>query len=177
MVALHGEPAAAPTALEKLLSQKFRVVALESSGFAGRAPHEAARLMARVARNLGLDHYSLIASTSAAAAGLCHALEAAPQPEALVLVSPSGHIADLDARLGDIKVTTLVLVGTRDKPATSSAGRSCADRMPDSYFMVVYDAGPAMEDERPAALFEAITDFIERRGKFVLERQESALSP
>jgi pimeloyl-ACP methyl ester carboxylesterase len=177
VVVLHGEADIAPTALETMLSQKFRVIALECPGFAMQTPHEAARLIARVAGNLDLERYSLIASTSAAAAALCHVLEAAAQVEALVLVSPSGPIGDLEARLGDIKVATLVLVGTRDKPAASSAARLIADRSPDGYFMVVYDAGQAMENERPDALYEVIADFIERRGRFVLERQESALSP
>jgi hypothetical protein len=36
---------------------------------------------------------------------------------------------------------------------------------------------PACDGRRPGALYEAIADFIERRGKFVLERHESALSP
>jgi len=34
-----------------------------------------------------------------------------------------------------------------------------------------------MATERPAALFEAVADFLERRGRFVLERQESVISP
>jgi pimeloyl-ACP methyl ester carboxylesterase len=176
VLGLHGEAGTAPTALEKMLSDKFRVIVLESPAFATRAPHEAAHLVARVARELGLEHYALLAGPSATATGLSQALEGAAQVEALVLVSPSTH-ADLEARLGDIKVTTLVLAGTKDKPAVSASARRLADRMRDCYFMVVYDAGPAMEDERPAALFEAVADFIERRGRFVLERQDSALSP
>ena len=177
VLALHGEAGAAPTPLETMLAQKFRVIALETPGFATRTPREAAGLAARVVRDLGLERYSLVASTSAAAAGLCHALDDAARVQALVLVSPSGRVGDLEARLGEVEPTTLVLVGTRDTPAAAAAGRLCADRIPDGYFMVVYDAGPAMENERPAALFEAIADFLERRGKFVLERQASALSP
>jgi len=177
VVTLHGDADAGPTALEKLLAQRFRVVALESPGLAAQPPQNAARLVVKAVRTLGLEQYSLLASTSAAAPAVHHAIEAAAQVEALILLSPSGRMGELDARLGDVKATTLVLAGTRYKPAASAAARMCADRIPDSYFMVVYDAGPGMENERPAALFEAIADFIERRGRFVLERQDSALVP
>src|ERR1700693_261328 len=76
VVALHGETDASPTPLENMLSQKFRVVVLESPGFGTRAPHEASRLIARVVRDLGLKNHSMVASTSATAPALWRALEA-----------------------------------------------------------------------------------------------------
>ena len=177
VVALHGESGAAPTALEQLLAQRFRVLALESPAFAARAPQDAARLLARALATLGPGKYALIAGGPAAAAALCHAAEAAAALETLVLLSPAGPLVGAEARLGDIKAPTLVLVGTKDDTATEAAGRLCAERIPESYPMLVYDAGPAMAAERPAALFEAVADFLERRGRFVLERQESVISP
>jgi pimeloyl-ACP methyl ester carboxylesterase len=177
VVALHGGAGATPTALERLLAQKFRVLALESAAFAARAPQDAARLLARALATLGLGKYALIAGGPAAAAALWHAAEAAAAPETLVLLSPAGPLAGAEARLGDIKTPTLVLVGTKDDTATEAAGRLCAERIPESYQMLVYDSGPAMAAERPAAIFEAVADFLERRGRFVLERQESVISP
>ena len=177
VVALHGESGAAPSALEQLLAQKFRVLSLESPAFAARAPRDAARLLARAFAMLGVGKYALIAGGPAAAAALCHAAKAADAPETLVLLSPAGSLAGAEMGLGDIKAPTLVLVGTKDEPATEAAGRLCAERIPESYPMLVYDCGPAMAAERPAALFEAVADFLERRGRFVLERQESVISP
>jgi pimeloyl-ACP methyl ester carboxylesterase len=177
VVALRDASGAAPTALETLLAEKFRIVVLESPAFAGRDPREAARVVAGAVRALGLARHALIAGADTAAAGLCHAMAGAAQLEALVLVSPASRIGDLEPRFGDVEAATLVLTGTRDKPAVAAAGRLCADQVRDGYFMVVYDAGPGMENERPAALFEAVADFLERRGRFVLERQDSALSP
>lgn len=177
VIALHGDAGDAPTALETMLAEKFRVVALANAGFTGQAPREAADLAARAIRNLGVERYSLLAGAEAAAAAVFLGSDAAAAIEALTLVSPSGNSRDLEARLGDVKVTTLVLSGTKEKPAAAAIARMCADRLPDGYFMVVYDAGPAMENERPAALYEAVADFLERRGRFVLERQDSALSP
>jgi pimeloyl-ACP methyl ester carboxylesterase len=177
VIALHGEAGAAPTALEQLLAQKFRVIALESPAFAARAPQDSARMLARALAALALGKYALIAGGRTAAAALCHAAEAAAAPETLVLLSPACPLAGVEACLHDIKAPTLVLIGTRDEPATEAAGRLCAERIPESYPMLVYDAGPAMASERPAALFEAVADFLERRGRFVLERQESVISP
>jgi pimeloyl-ACP methyl ester carboxylesterase len=88
-------------------------------------------------------------------------------------LSPTGA----ETRLGDIKAPTLILVGTKDDAATQAAGKLCADRIRDSYPMLVYDSGPAMAAERPAALYEAVADFLERGGRFVMERQESVISP
>ena len=177
VIVLHGEAGAAPTAFEQLLAQKFRVLALESPAFATRAPQDAARVLARALATLGLGKYALIAGGPAAATALCHAADAAPAPETLVLFSPAGPLAGAEACLGDIKAPTLILVGTRDDAATEAAGRFCADRIPESYPMLVYDAGRAMASERPAALFEAVADFLERGGRFVLERQASVISP
>jgi pimeloyl-ACP methyl ester carboxylesterase len=177
VVVLHGEAGATPTALETMLAEKFRVVALETAGFAAQAPRDAADLAARAIRTLGVERYSLMGGATAAAPAVFLGSDAAAPIDALVLVSPSGNARDLEARLGDVKATTLVLSGTREKPATAAVARMCADRLPDGYFMVVYDAGPAMETERPAALYEAVADFLERRGRFVLEREDSALTP
>jgi pimeloyl-ACP methyl ester carboxylesterase len=177
VVALHGESGATPTSLEQLLAQKCRVLTLESPVFAAGAPQDAARLLARALAALGVSKYALIAGGPAAAVALCHAAEAAAVPETLILLSPAGPLAGAEARLSDIKAPTLVLTGTKDDAATEAAGRLCAERIPESYVMLVYDAGATMATERPAALFEVVADFIERGGRFVLERQESVISP
>jgi pimeloyl-ACP methyl ester carboxylesterase len=175
VVTIHDASGAAPTAFEQLLAQKFRVLALESAAFAARAPQEAARILAQAIATLGVGKFALIASRGAAAAALCHAAAAAA--ESLVLLSPAGPLSGAQASLGDIKAPTLILVGTKDEPATETAGRLCSEHIPESYPMLVYDSGPAMATERPAALFEAVADFLERRGRFVLERQTSVISP
>ena len=177
VVALHGESDATPNALEQLLAQKFRVLVLESRALATRPPQDAARLLARALAPQGLGKYALVAGGPAVAMALCYAADVAVAPETLVLLSPAGPLAGAEARLGAIKAPTLVLVGTKDDAATEAAGRLCAERIPESYPMLVYDSGPAMASERPAALFEAVADFLERRGRFVLERQASVINP
>jgi pimeloyl-ACP methyl ester carboxylesterase len=177
VVVVRAEAGSAPTAFEQLLAEKFRIIALESPGFAAHGPQDGARHLTQALAALGIDKYALIAGGSAAAAVLLHAGEAGAAPETLVLLSPAGPLDGAEAHLGDIKTPTLILTGTKDEPATEAAGRLCAERIPESYPMLVYDSGPAMAAERPAALFEAVADFLERRGRFVLERQESVISP
>ncbi len=177
VLVLHGEPGSAPNALEELLAGTFRVVVLESGAFAVGAPQEAARLLTRSVAALALDDYALIAYRGATAAALCHAAEPEAALTRLVLVSPAGGRAIPEERLSAIAAATLVLTGTADPPATEAAGRLCAEHIPECYPMLVYDTGPGMATERPAALLEAVADFVERGGGFVVERQESVISP
>jgi pimeloyl-ACP methyl ester carboxylesterase len=171
VVSLHAGSGAA-NAFEQKLAEKFRVIALESPDFAADGKTAAERL-AKALGALGLGKYALMASGETVAAALLHAAEAAP--EALVLLSPTGPLGTAEAHLGDIAAPTLILVGTKDGPATVAAGRAC-ERIPESYPMLVYDSGPAMAAERPDALNEAVADFLERRGRFILERQETVIS-
>jgi pimeloyl-ACP methyl ester carboxylesterase len=171
VVAVHGPGDGTPTPLETLLAQKFRVLALESTGFVTRTPEDAGRLLGDVIAKLGLGRYAVIAAGRCAGAALSHA--AAASPQTLVLISPAGAVPE--ARLGDVTMPTLILSGTKDEH--DATARLCAERIRECYPMLVYDSGPAMTTERPAALYEAVADFLERGGRFVLERQDSTISP
>jgi len=174
-VVLHDETGSAPTAFEETLAERFRVVALESTGFAALAPEDGARLLARTLQALGIEKYAVIASEATTATALFHAAQATA--DALVLLSPAGPLASAEAHLSKIKAPTLVLVGTKDNSVGEPATPPFADRISECYPMLVYDCGPDMMVERPAALFEAVADFLERRGRFILERQTSIISP
>jgi pimeloyl-ACP methyl ester carboxylesterase len=175
VVVLHGDTAHAISPLCEMLAEKFRVVSLAGPALAIE-PEGASSLLPRIAGDLGLERYALMACGDAAAAALAHAGEAAQAVEALILVAPTGKIDPLNATLGTVTQPALVLVGAKERQA-HSFGRVCADRLPESYLMLVYDAGATMENDRPAALFEAVADFVERRGRFVLERRDSTVSP
>jgi pimeloyl-ACP methyl ester carboxylesterase len=132
----------------------------------------------------------LVSSSTDTPLALWQALHAAERIEALVLISPpallpegqiaasgSIHDVELERRLAEVQVATLVLLGTNDKSIPPETGRTYVERLPDCYYLLVYDAGPAMETERPEALFEAVCDFIERRGTFIVERNNTAINP
>lgn len=196
VVVLHDAGAAAPSALEGLLAEKFRVIALECPGLDAPpqersvAIRDAAGRLARAALGLGLDHYVLVSYAHTTALALWQGLEDAARVDGLVLISPAALLgpgepasgrflrdAAVEARLGDMTVPTLVLVGTNDTTVPSTTGRTYVERIPGCYYMLVYDAGLAMEAERPAAVFEAVSDFVERGGLFIVERNDSVINP
>jgi len=172
LVSLHADAVTGPTALERLLAAKFRVMALEIPALVTDAKTGSQRL-AKGLDLLAIRKYALIASGTTAAMALAHAADASP--ESLVLLSPVGPLGSAEAHLGEIAAPTLILIGTKDNPATAAVGRAC-ERIPDSYPMLVYEADSGMAAERPEALYEAVADFIERHGRFILERQNSVVS-
>jgi pimeloyl-ACP methyl ester carboxylesterase len=185
-----------PSPFQTLLARHCRVIVLEIPG-CGPPPEErpfacrdAARALARAADALGLERYVLVSGSTGTPVALWQALHAAERIEALVLISPpalrpagqvavSGSIydAELERRLADVRVATLVLLGTNDHSVPLDTGRTYVERLPDCYSLLVYDAGQDIEAERPEALWEAVCDFIERRGAFIVERGNTALNP
>jgi len=197
VVVLHESGSATPSPLNHLLARQFRVIALEISTF-GRtpvdeqssSPRDVARMLARATAAAGVDHYVLVSTAAGAPIALWQAIDASERVDALVLISPSvllpvgrtttsGFTDDpeLERRLGEIQVPTLVLLGTNDEVLPPQTGQMYVERLPNCYYVLVYDASHAMETERPEALLAAVCDFVERRGAFIVERQSTAINP
>jgi len=49
--------------------------------------------------------------------------------------------------------------------------------MPNCHLVLVYDAGHAMDAERPEAFAEVVGDFLERHEAFLISRTETLLHP
>ncbi len=197
VVVLHEGDGLAASPLSNLLAQQFRVLAFEISGL-GRSPvneqpsslRDLARTLAQAAAAVGLDRYVLVSTSASAPIALWQAIDAPEPIEGLVLVSPTALLPagrtvtsgfnrdpELESRLGEIKAATLLLLGTKDKVIPPETGRMYVERIPNCYYVLVYDAGHAIETERPEALFAAVRDFVERRETFVVERNSTALNP
>lgn len=197
VVVLHGSDDTTPSPLTNLLARQFRVIALEIPAF-DRAPvdkrssslRDVARTLARATAAAGLDHYVLVSTATNASLALWQAIDAPERVDALVLISPSvlfptgrtttsGFTGDpeLERRLRDIQTATLVLFGTNDEVQPPETGRMYVERLPNCYYVLVYDAGHAIEAERPEAFLAAVCDFVERRGTFIVERQSTAINP
>jgi len=84
---------------------------------------------------------------------------------------------DLEARMRDIAVPTLVLFGTLDRMIPPEMGRFYKAAMPNCHLILVYDAGHAIATDRPEAFEEAVADFVERREAFVISRTETLVHP
>lgn len=197
VVVIEGPGWTAPSALARLVAQEFRVMVLETpassppgaSTEAG-STRAMARTLDRTVAAAGLEHYVLVAGSANESAALWQAIEGQRRVAALVLIAPKGLFADgrgaangteqdreLERRLQEIKVPTLVLLGTNEEVVPRETARAYAQRIPTSYVVLVYDAGEAIETERPEALLGALRDFVERREKFVVSSGSSAINP
>lgn len=84
---------------------------------------------------------------------------------------------DLEAALPRLDTPTLVLFGTRDQVIPPEMGRHYKALMPNCHLVLVYDAGHAIGAERPEAFCEVVTDFLERRGAFLISRATTVIHP
>jgi pimeloyl-ACP methyl ester carboxylesterase len=87
------------------------------------------------------------------------------------------HDAEAEGRLGEIPCATLVLFGAEDKIVAPEAARIYRARIPNSNLAFVYDAGHLIEAERPEALINAVSDYVELRETFIVGRQTGIINP
>jgi pimeloyl-ACP methyl ester carboxylesterase len=87
------------------------------------------------------------------------------------------HDAEAERRLGEIPCATLVLFGSEDKLVAPEAARLYRARIPNSNIAFVYDAGHLIEAERPEALVNAVSDYVELRETFIVGRQSGIINP
>jgi pimeloyl-ACP methyl ester carboxylesterase len=87
------------------------------------------------------------------------------------------HDAEAERRLGEMPCATLVLFGSEDKLVAPEAARLYRSRIPNSNIAFVYDAGHLIEAERPEALVNAVSDYVELRETFIVGRQTGVINP
>jgi pimeloyl-ACP methyl ester carboxylesterase len=196
IIILHDHKLAELSPLEKLLTAEFRVVALMASGAelgAASRSSSGRELVPMLAHAVGLDReqrLALISNGASAPVALRTALEEPERVDALVLIAPRpifseipapldryDHDAALVARLPEIKTPILLLLGTDDAVIPPQTGGEYAELLPSCYYVLVYDAGNLLENERPQTLFVTIRDFLERRESFVVNRSSTILNP
>jgi pimeloyl-ACP methyl ester carboxylesterase len=83
----------------------------------------------------------------------------------------------LEEKLGEVQAQTLVVFGTADKVVQPAMGRMFRERMPNCHYVLVYDAGHAVAAERPEALTNTITDFLDMRETFIVSRRDGRINP
>ena len=176
------EPELELSPFASLLAQQFRVVVLELPASADQDEAALASRLNRAVAAIGLDHYVVIGSGDTAALALWQAVDAPDHVDGLVLLSPTvlrpgAAESPLAGRLGEVKAPALVLFGTNDPAVPPETGRLYVERLPECYYALSYDAGHDIAGDRPEALSEAVSDFVERRGTFIVERNSTALNP
>ena len=201
----HGEPVVVlargddPSSLplSNMLAEHFHVFVFDISHLAPSASNQLpilsrdlARTLARVAAVAGLKRYAVVSTSADVAIALWQAIDVPQQIDALVLISPALVLSEqsdagndlftdpeLVGRLSELQAPVLLLVGTEDQAIPRETGRTYVERIPHCYYVLVYDAGRAIEVERPDALFAVVRDFLERRETFIVKRPGTAVNP
>ena len=87
------------------------------------------------------------------------------------------HDAEAEGKLGDIQCATLAVFGLEDKTVESAAAAIYRGKIPNSNVSIVYDAGHVIMADRPEALIDAVSDYVERRETFIVGRQRQIINP
>ena len=88
-----------------------------------------------------------------------------------------GRDPELERRMRELDVPTLVVFGTLDRMIPPEMGRHYKALMPNCHLVFVYDVGHAIGAERPEAFADLVCDFIERREAFVINRTPTVIHP
>jgi pimeloyl-ACP methyl ester carboxylesterase len=84
---------------------------------------------------------------------------------------------ELEARMRELDIPTLVVFGTLDRMIPPEMGRHYKEIMPNCHLVFVYDAGHAIGAERPEAFVDLVSDFLERREAFVINGTDTVIHP
>ena len=69
------------------------------------------------------------------------------------------------------------LVCNASRMVPPAMGRTYRERMPNCHFVMIYDAGHAVAAERPEALTNTVTDFLNLRQTFIVSRRDGRVNP
>ena len=131
------------------------------------------------------EPYGLIGVSDGANAALQHALANPDGVDVLVLISPtsvrpadaSGNDTSLESRLPDLQCPTLVVFGRDDKSVQPDAAATYRERIPNCNIAFVYAAGHDIATDRPQALINLVSDYLERRETFIVQNRSGVINP
>jgi pimeloyl-ACP methyl ester carboxylesterase len=162
------------------LATRHRVIVLDTLAAESRKSHDFVVHLTSALARLGVSSFSVIGVSRGATPALAQAAAAPEHVQRLILVSPllaAAQQPELEARLGDIKVPTLVLVGTRDQSEARSAGQMLRARIPTCHLLLVYDAGHAIAADRREACLSPIGEFLEQGEGFIVSHDSQMIRP
>jgi pimeloyl-ACP methyl ester carboxylesterase len=85
--------------------------------------------------------------------------------------------AELEEKFADLHVPVLVMFGTEDRMIPSTMGHIYREKISNCNFVLVYDAGHAIDGDRPEAFSALVSDFLQRGEAFIVNRHSSILNP
>ncbi|HVV93198.1 MAG TPA: alpha/beta fold hydrolase [Hyphomicrobiales bacterium] len=83
----------------------------------------------------------------------------------------------LEAEMKKLDVPVLALFGTNDEIIPPSHGREYRKLLKHCNVVMIYDAGHALDRDRPEALASVIADFVEKPDGFLVNRKDGAINP
>ena len=92
------------------------------------------------------------------------------------LIGPARDEA-LEGRLPGLHVPVLVLFGTLDRMIPPAMGRLYCEKLPNCHLVLVYDAGHAVDADRPEAFISVVSDFLQHHEGFLVNRQSGLINP
>ena len=135
----------------------------------------------------GAEQYGLVGLSDGANAALHHALANPEAVDVLVLVSPTAirpaagdandAAVELEDRLPDVQCPTLVVFGGDDKSTAPEAASIYRERIPNCNVAFVYAAGHDIAADRPQALVNLVSDYLERRETFIVQNRSGVINP
>lgn len=93
------------------------------------------------------------------------------------LLSRPLYDEDVANKIEQLETPTLVLFGTKDGIVNPENGRTYKKLMPNSTFVLVYDAAHLIQQDRPEAFADITSDFLERSLKFLVPEEDTVINP
>ncbi len=85
--------------------------------------------------------------------------------------------AEFEARLAYVQCPTLVVFGQEDRSVRREAAGICRERIPNCNIAFVYAAGHDITADRPQALVNLVSDYLERRETFIVQNRSQVINP
>lgn len=83
----------------------------------------------------------------------------------------------VESRLGEIQCPTLAVFGLNDRLAATEAASIYRSGIPNCHTSIVYDAGHGIVLERPEALIDVVSDYVERQETFIVGKGAGVINP
>lgn len=169
---------AAPDRFHQALARRFQVVSLDVAGISTAETGALRTLLGEVTAATGHERFGLV-FRGATLPPVLEALQGSTKlVEALVLITPprDADAAAIDA-LSGIAQRLLVLSGARGVESPPEAGSRFRARVPSCHYVLVYDAGDAIEIDRPEAAASVVGDFLSRRENFIIAHASGLIHP
>ena len=180
IVHLHGGGDLRLSPAYEVLAQRFRVIAFEiPENRRSASVEDLARSMNAAVTASGIERYSVIGTSFASQVALWMAILRPESVEAIVLSAPVAPERDesFQQRAAELPHPVLVLFGTVDKEAPPEGAHLYRELLQNCHIMLVYDAGHAIDVDRPEAFASLVGDFLTRKEQFIVRETSALINP